>query len=47
VAKEACKQLEKLYPLEDWETDTNTCIANAVKGAKKQEQALLASAGRK
>jgi UrcA family protein len=47
VAKEACKQLEKLYPLEDWVTDTDTCIANAIKGAKKQEQALLASAGRK
>jgi hypothetical protein len=47
VAKEACRQLEKLYPLEDWVTDTDTCIANAIKNAKAQERALLASAGRK
>jgi hypothetical protein len=47
VAKEACQQLEKLYPLEDRVTDTDTCIANAIKNAKAQERALLASAGRK
>jgi UrcA family protein len=43
VAKEACKQLQTLYPLEQWETDTDTCIANAVKSAKAQEQAIVAS----
>jgi UrcA family protein len=43
VAKEACKQLETLYPLEDWVTDRDTCIADAVKGAKAQEQQLLAA----
>jgi UrcA family protein len=43
VAKEACKQLETLYPLEDWTTDRDTCIADAVKSAKAQEQQLLAS----
>jgi UrcA family protein len=47
VAKEACQQLEKLYPLEEWETDTDTCIANAVKNAKAQEQTIFASYQRK
>jgi UrcA family protein len=47
VAKEACKQLQQLYPLEQWETDTDTCIANAVKNAKAQEQAIVASYQRK
>jgi UrcA family protein len=47
VAKEACEQLEKLYPLEQWETDTRTCIADAVKGAMKQEQTILASSLKK
>jgi len=47
VAKEACKQLQQLYPLEEWETDTDTCIANAVKNAKAQEQAIFASYQRK
>jgi UrcA family protein len=47
VAKEACEQIEKLYPLEQWETDTRTCIADAVKGAMKQEQTILASSSRK
>jgi hypothetical protein len=31
VAKEACNQIQKLYPLEQWDTDTRTCIADAVK----------------
>ena len=47
VAKEACKQLEQLYPLEEWQTDTDTCIANAVKNARAQEQAIFASYQRK
>lgn len=43
VAKEACEQIQKLYPLEQWDTDTRTCIANAVKDAMAQEQRLFAS----
>ncbi len=47
VAKEACNQIQKLYPLEQWDTDTRTCIADAVKGAMAQEQTILASSSRK
>jgi UrcA family protein len=47
VAKEACDQIQKLYPLEQWNTDTRTCIADAVKGAMAQEQTILASSSRK
>jgi UrcA family protein len=43
VAKEACSQLQTLYPLEQWETDNRTCIADAVKGAMKQVETRLAS----
>jgi UrcA family protein len=46
VAKEACNQLQTLYPLEQWETDTRTCIADAVKDAMKQEQTILASSSK-
>jgi UrcA family protein len=46
VAKEACNQIQKLYPLEQWETDTRTCIDDAVKGAMAQEQTVLASSSR-
>jgi hypothetical protein len=31
AAKEACEQIKKLYPLEQWDTDTRTCIADAQK----------------
>jgi UrcA family protein len=47
VAKEACNQIQKLYPLEQWDSDTRTCIADAVKGAMAQEQTILASSSRK
>jgi UrcA family protein len=47
VAKEACNQIQKLYPLEQWDTDTRTCIADAVKGAMAQERTILASSARK
>jgi UrcA family protein len=47
VAKEACNQIQKLYPLEQWDTDTRTCIADAVKGAMAQEQTILASSSKK
>jgi UrcA family protein len=33
VAKEVCNQLKTLYPLEQLDTDTRTCIADAVQGA--------------
>ena len=47
VAKEACNQIQKLYPLEQWDSDTRTCIADAVKGAMAQEQTILAPSSRK
>ena len=47
VAKEACNQIQRLYPLEQWDTDTRTCIADAVKGVMGQEQTMLASSSRK
>jgi UrcA family protein len=47
VAKEACNQIEKLYPLEQWDTDTRTCIEGAVKGAMSQEQTILEASSRK
>jgi UrcA family protein len=43
VAKEACNQLRTLYPLEQWDTDNRSCVADAVQGAKTQEQTILAS----
>jgi UrcA family protein len=47
VAKEACEQIKKLYPLEQWDTDTRSCVADAVKGARVQEQTILASTSSK
>jgi hypothetical protein len=41
------KVLEILYPLEQWDTDTRTRIADAVKGAMAQERTILASSSRK
>ena len=43
VAREACKQLHTLYPLDTWTTDNRTCIADAVQGAMNQEKTVVAS----
>jgi UrcA family protein len=47
VAKEACEQIKKLYPLEQRDTDTRICITDAVKGATEQEQTIFASTSSK
>ena len=47
VATEACNQIQKLYSLEQWDTDTRTCIVDAIKDAMAQEQTIFASALRK
>jgi UrcA family protein len=44
VAREACGQLHKLYPLDTWDTDNRTCIADAVDRAMNQEKAIVAGA---
>ena len=43
AARRACRRIDKLYPVQDWETNNQTCIDDAVHGARKQEAALLAS----
>ncbi|HTV97995.1 MAG TPA: UrcA family protein [Steroidobacteraceae bacterium] len=43
VARDACHQLQTLYPLEDWQTDNRTCVADAMRGARAQEHTILAS----
>src|SRR5271156_5013793 len=42
VAQEACKQLKTLYPLEQWDTDNRTCVADAVQKAMEQAKAAAA-----
>jgi UrcA family protein len=44
TAEEACKQLRTLYPLDTWETDTRTCVADAVSNAMMQEKPLITAA---
>ena len=43
VAQEACKQLQTLYPLEQWDTDNRTCVADAVQQAMQQAKSAAAS----
>jgi UrcA family protein len=47
VAQEACKQLQTLYPLEQWDTDNQTCVADAVKQAMQQAESAAAAAPKK
>src|SRR5271170_4436143 len=47
VAQEACKQLQTLYPLEQWDTGNRTCVADAVKQAMQQAKSAAASAAKK
>jgi UrcA family protein len=47
VAKAACEQLSTLYPLEQWTTDNQTCIAEAIAAATTQEETILAAASQK
>jgi UrcA family protein len=47
VAKEACHQLSTLYPLENWDTDNRTCVADAIHNAMEQEQTITANASKK
>jgi UrcA family protein len=47
VAEEACKQLKTLYPLEQWDTDNRTCVADAVQHAMEQAKAAAAAASKK
>ena len=46
VAEEACHQLSTLYPLESWDTDNRTCVADAIQNAMAQEHTLVASASK-
>jgi UrcA family protein len=43
VAQEACKQLQTLYPLEQWDTDNRTCVADAVQQAMQQAKSAAAA----
>ena len=47
IAKAACEQLSTLYPLEQWTTDNQTCIADAIGAAMTQEETILAVASKK
>ena len=47
TAKAACEQLSTLYPLEQWTTDNQTCIADAIGAARTQEETILAGASKK
>jgi UrcA family protein len=47
TAKAACEQLSTLYPLEQWTTDNQTCIADAIAAATTQEKTILAAASTK
>jgi UrcA family protein len=47
VAQEACKQLQTLYPLEQWDTDNRTCVAEAVQQAMQQAKSAAAAASKK
>jgi UrcA family protein len=47
TAKAACEQLSRLYPLEQWTTDNQTCIADAIDAAMTQEETMLAVASTK
>jgi UrcA family protein len=47
VAQEACKQLQTLYPLEQWDTSNSTCVADAVQQAMQQAKAAAAAAPKK
>lgn len=47
TAKTACQQLSTLYPLEQWMTDNQTCIADAVNSAMTQEATIVATASKK
>jgi UrcA family protein len=47
TAKAACEQLSMLYPLEQWTTDNQTCIADAIDATKTQEETLLSVASKK
>jgi UrcA family protein len=46
VAQEACKQLQTLYPLEQWDTGNRTCVADAVEHAMQQAQSAAAAASK-
>jgi UrcA family protein len=47
VAQEACKQLKTLYPLEQWDSDNATCVADAVQQAMQQAKSAAAAASKK
>jgi UrcA family protein len=47
TAKAACEQLSTLYPLEQWTTDNQTCIADAIDAAMTQKETILADASKK
>jgi UrcA family protein len=47
TAKDACGQLSTLYPLEQWTTDNQTCIADAIDAATTQEETIVAGASKK
>jgi UrcA family protein len=43
TAKEACRQLSTLYPMEQWSTDNETCVAEAISAAMAQANTILAA----
>jgi UrcA family protein len=47
TAKAACEQLSSLYPLDQFTTDNQTCIADAIAAATTQEETILAAAAKK
>jgi len=47
TAREACKQLDSLYPLEVWLTDRETCVKQAIDGAMAQAKTAIAAAAQK
>jgi UrcA family protein len=44
TAKEACQEIEMLYPAGTWLTDERDCTWQAIKDAEKQAQAAIAAA---
>jgi UrcA family protein len=44
VARQACHQLQTLYPDELWDTDNRSCVASAVRNAKQEVATITASA---
>lgn len=52
VAKEACEQLDKMYPLDEADSgggysDNRTCVSDAEQGAMKQAKTVIAERSRR